>query len=134
LTVRATVHVEIEDQTGGWIGVEFVIDTGASFPHLGTSLASNLNLSVPSLTSHLSLRTATGLVNEIVRDGEIHLRFPQLPQHTFHLKCVFRDSQPSGVPPVLGLHNTIDTFSILFDGSMRPDALLGSMTFIFLDP
>jgi hypothetical protein len=133
ITMRARITVELEDRSGAWRGLEVIIDTGASFPMMGTLLARNLNLAVPVTTSALPLRTATGLVNEVVRDGEIHLRFTQLRERTFRLKCIFRDAQPSGVPPVLGLHNTIALFNILFDGSRRPDAFMGCMTFVIPD-
>lgn len=134
ITTKAKLTVELEDQSGVWRELEVIIDTGASFPMMGTLLATNMKLVVPTATSTLPLRTATGLVQEIVRDGEIHLRFPQIRERTFRLKCVFRDTQPTGVPPVLGLHNTISLFSILFDGTQRPDAFMGSMTLIISEP
>ena len=139
ITMRATILVEIEDQDGNWRDARMVVDTGASFSLLGTTYArEGLNLLVPPPTSAMRLRTATGLIDVPITDGEIHLRFPQLPERTFRLKCMFRD-QPADVPPVLGLHNLIDLITIRFDGTPMPnagpthpgDGLMGSMEFVF---
>jgi hypothetical protein len=132
--MRAKINLELEDRSGVWRELEVIIDSGASFPMMGTLLATSLNLAVPTTTSTLPLRTATGLIQEVVRDCELHIRFPQLREQSFRLKCIFRDAQPSGVPPVLGLHNTIELISILFDGTRRPDAFMGCMMFILPDP
>lgn len=133
IRMRAEIGVEVEDMTGRWRELNVVVDTGASYSMIGTGVARGLILTVPPPSGTITLRTATGLATSPIRDGEIHLRFTQLPGHTFRLKCVFRDNQPPGVPPVLGLHNTIDLLNILFDGSQRPDAFMGCMTFIIPD-
>ena len=139
ITMRADIPVEIEDRVGEWLETTVVIDTGASYSLIGTRYArGTLNLFIPPPTSVMRLRTATGLVNVPITDGEIHLRFPQLPERTFRLKCMFRD-QSADVPPVLGLHNLIDLITIRFDGTPLPnagpthpgDGLMGSMEFVF---
>lgn len=137
LTMRASIKVEVEDRTGDWRGVEVIIDTGASYPILGTCQAALLNLELPPPSGTIWLRTATGLVEVPIHDGELHLRFLQLPERTFRLKCIFRD-QPAEVPPVLGLHNTLDLMTLTFDGTSLPsagplcpdDGFMGSMEFI----
>ncbi|MCI0703202.1 MAG: retroviral-like aspartic protease family protein [Planctomycetia bacterium] len=133
ITMRAEIPVEVEDQSGTWRELVVVIDTGASFSMMRTSLATSLGLAIPVTTSTMPLRTATGLVRDVVRDGEIHLRFLPFPERTFLLKCIFRDTLPTDIPPVLGLHNTLDLLTILFDGTRRPDGFMGCMEFITRD-
>ena len=122
ISMRARVMAEVEDRTGTWRAIQFVIDTGASFPIMRTGLAEALRLEVPHEASPISFTTADGRRASVVRDGELHLRFPQLLGQTFRLKCLFRDNQPAGVPPVLGLHNTLDLLGIRFDGTTMPSA------------
>lgn len=137
ITMRALLTLEVEDQSGIWRKLEVVVDTGASYPTLGLDVAESLNLDVPPPSGTMRLRTAAGLIDAPVHDGELHVRFPQLPGQTFRLKCLFRD-QPPDVPPLLGLHNTIDLMTITFDGSSRPhagamrpdDGFMGSMLFV----
>lgn len=102
VTLRARITVEVEDRTGDWRRVEVVIDTGASFPVMGIRQAVGLlNLAVPPPSGTVALRTAAGRIDVPVADGELHLRFLQLPGRTFRLKCMLRD-QPVDVPPVVG--------------------------------
>jgi hypothetical protein len=64
--MRAKINLELEDRSGVWRELEVIIDSGASFPMMGTLLATSLNLAVPTTTSTLPLRTATGLIQEVV--------------------------------------------------------------------
>ena len=133
IAVRAEIAVEILNASGDWIELLCLVDTGASFPMMGTQLARSMDLAIPTTTNTLKLRTAEGVVDSLVRDGELTLRFPQMPERELALKWVFRDDQPAAVPAVLGLHNTIDLMSILFDGTKRPDGFMGCMEFMFPD-
>lgn len=141
ITMRAIITVEVEDRAGDWRRVEVIVDTGASYPMMGTHQATAvLNLAVPPPAGTIVLRTATGRIDVPVADGELHLRFPQLPGLMFRLKCLFRD-QPLDVLPVLGLHNTVDLIKLVFDGTSWPsagpprpdDGFMGSMEFIVPD-
>ena len=142
ITLRARLYIDLQDRDGNWTGgVEFVIDTGASFPVMRTALARSLHLPVPAETSTVALTTGDGRREAVVRDGELRIRFPELPDQHFPIKCVFRDDQPEGVPPVLGLHNTLDLFRLRFDGTPLPhggamshgDGFMGYMEFVTRD-
>ena len=69
----------------------------------------------------------------VVRDGEVHVRFPRLEGRTFLLHCLFRDDLSGDVQQLLGLHNTVDLLTLVFDGTPRPDGLMGCMELITRD-
>ena len=84
---------------------------------------------IPRTTSRITVLTANGLQSVLVRDADYLLQFPRLPECTFDLRWLLRDDLPLDAPVLLGLHNTVDLLSILFDGTMRPDAFMGCMEF-----
>ena len=129
LYLRAEVVVEFLTTWNEWIPTTCLVDTGASFPTIRTGLARTLGLTIPSELETIQVNSANGVVQDEARDGQLMIRFPQIPDRTFSLKWIFRDHQPAGVPPVLGLHNTIDLMKILFDGTPVPDAIMGRMVF-----
>ena len=65
----------------------------------------------------------------MVRDADFTIRFPRLPELTFDLLWLLRDDLPLDAPAMLGLHNAVDLLNILFDGTPRPDGLMGCMEF-----
>jgi hypothetical protein len=126
LILRADVKVELRTAAGGWVEAEMMVDTGAAFPTFPTRRAEALGLSVPAATSVVQFETANERrTRSVVRDGAITLRFLALPEVEFGLKCLFRDDVPAEVGPVLGLHNTVDLMTLVFDGTPRPGARMG---------
>jgi hypothetical protein len=62
----------------------------------------------------------------------MRVRFPQLPECVFLLACVFAEDNAQS-PPLLGLHNFLDSWRFTFDGEAQPpDAVMGSIRFEFL--
>lgn len=127
--LRAVVKAEVQDRHGGWVRLDPVIDTGASTTTVSATWARANDIEVPAATSRLTVRTAAGVMPSEVHDGELRLRFPQLPGREFRLFCLFSEQVPPATPPVLGLNDTLDAFRLTFDGASRPDAPAGVIVF-----
>jgi len=128
--LRAAVTAEIADRQGGFIrSTNFVVDTGASSTTVSAVWARAHEIEVGTLTSSLTIRTAAGLVPSTVRDGELRIRFPQLPDHIFRLYCVFSENMSPTSPLLLGLNDLLDVFRITFDGRSQPEAVMGTLLF-----
>lgn len=129
--VRMTTWLPIlvRAATEEWISVRALVDTGASFSFLSTAYARQKHLPIPLATSRVELLTASGLQPSVVRDADFAVRFPRMPELTFDLLWLLRDDLPIDAPALLGLHNTVDLLSVLFDGTPRPDGLMGCMEF-----
>lgn len=124
---RARVEAEVRDRYGVWTPVDFIVDTGASATIVSAEWARDQRIALPDETATVPVRTAAGVVRSTVRDGELRLRFPQLPGHVFRLYCVFSESMPAATPPLLGLNDFLDVFRLTFDGAARPDAVMGTI-------
>jgi hypothetical protein len=83
----------------------------------------------PGETSRVGIYTAVGSRAGLVHDGELRVRFPQLPGQVFRLYCVFAEDVPPSVPPVFGLNDFLDVFRVTLDGRFAPDAPFGRMLF-----
>lgn len=105
-----------------------IIDTGASYTAMSATLARSMGIEFPSDTSVVSQTAATGVGSVRVHDGELRVRFPQLPGHTFRLYCLFVEETPPTVPVLIGLHDTLEVFRIAFDGRPAADAPAGRVT------
>ena len=75
------------------------------------------------------MNTAVGTMRSEVHDGELRLRFPQLPGEVVRLYCIFSEAVPPAVPLLLGLNDTLDTFRLTFDGTPGPDGVMGRVRF-----
>jgi hypothetical protein len=127
--LRATVAATVENERSEPIHVEnFVLDTGATYTTVSAAWARAHRISVPSTSSTLRIRTANGVVASVVRDGELRVRFPQLPDHVFRLYCVFSEQLPPTTPPLLGLNDLLDVFRVTFDGCWSPGAEMGHIS------
>lgn len=127
---RARVAAEVWVQPGRWKSVpNFVVDTGASATIVSAEWARGQRIALPEESSAVPVVTAAGSVRATVRDGELRLRFTQLPGHVFRLYCVFSESMPASTPPLLGLNDFLDVFRLTFDGAARPDAAMGGIRF-----
>ncbi len=130
IRMMAWLPVEIRTETGErWRDVSTIVDTGASYSFMPTALARSRGLPIPSATSRVELLTANGRQASVVRDADFAVRFPRMPELTFDLLWLLRDDLPIDAPALLGLHNTVDLLSVLFDGTPRPDGLMGCMEF-----
>ncbi len=90
ITLRANLAGEIEARAGIRILVpDFLVDTGAMYTLISTEWARRHFIPMPDTTSRLLMRTASGLQSVTVRDGELRVRFPQLPSQVFRLYCLF---------------------------------------------
>jgi len=126
--LRAVLPVEVRTR-GGWFTPirACVVDSGASYTTMSYRLATLLGLAVPEASSRAPLVTAGGSGLATVRDGELHLRFPQFPGSTFRLYCVFVDGMSETTPVLLGLNDFFDAFRVTFDGRFSPAAPAGHM-------
>lgn len=104
-----------------------IIDTGASYTSMSATLARSMGITFPPEVSVVSQTAATGRSSIHVHDGEIRVRFPQLPGHTFRLYCLFVEETPPTVPVLIGLHDTLEVFRLAFDGRPAADAPAGRM-------
>ncbi|HYH67169.1 MAG TPA: retropepsin-like aspartic protease [Urbifossiella sp.] len=130
MVMWADVLVELRGADGQWNPINCLVDTGASFSVISTDRARGLGLTVPRRTSRIDVQTADCTTAAVVRDGSLDTRFARLREVTFDLLWLFRDDIPPTVEPVLGLHNLIDLFTVTFDGTPRPDTLMGFMEFV----
>ncbi len=105
-----------------------VIDTGSSYTQISATLARSLNIPFPAENSVLNQTTAAGGRAVRVHDGELRVRFPPLPDHTFRLYCLFVEELPPSVPVLIGLHDTLELFRLTFDGRPAPAAPVGQIT------
>lgn len=130
VSIRARIELHIERVPGVWLGVDnFLVDTGASFTILSTEWARAQGFSVPRAVSQMPLMTAGGDRTARVRDADLRVRFARLCEHPFDLAVVFSEAHPPTVPPLLGLHNLLNTWKYTFDGTPEPAALMGHMRF-----
>jgi hypothetical protein len=127
--VTSYVPIQLRNTRDRWVGLDALVDTGASYSMMPTEWARRRRLPVPATTSRVNLLTANGPHAVAVRDAVYAVRFPRLPERTFELLWLLRDDLPVSAPVLLGLHNTVDLVSILFDGEMRPDGFMGCIEF-----
>jgi hypothetical protein len=126
LVSTACEGLRIETADGRWRRVNHcLIDTGAGYTQMSATLARSMGIHFPSETSELGQLNATGRRTIHVHDGELRVRFPQLPDHTFRLYCLFVEETPPSVPVLIGLHDTLDVFRLAFDGRPAADAPAG---------
>jgi hypothetical protein len=120
----------VELAPGRWTDYfPFVMDTGATYTTMSATRARAVGIPFPEAVSRVSATTAGGQRAGLVHDGELRVRFPALPDHTFRLYCVFAEDVPPSVPTVLGLNDFFDVFRVTFDGRYAPDAPAGHMRF-----
>ncbi|HET6576216.1 MAG TPA: aspartyl protease family protein [Fimbriiglobus sp.] len=128
--VSARVPVQVEVAPGRFVGPPpFVLDTGATYTTMSTTLARSRGIPFPTGTSRVAITTAAGIRGGLVRDGELRVRFLQLPDRVFRLYCVFAEDVPPSVPPVFGLNDFLDVFRVTLDGAPRLGAPFGSILF-----
>lgn len=128
--VRAGLIVDVESAPGRWVhSVSFTLDTGSTYTMMSATHARALGLPVPPSTSRVGTITAAGSRTGLVHDGELRVRFPELPGQVFRLYCVFAEDVPPSVPPVFGLNDFLDVFRVTLDGRFAPDAPFGRMLF-----
>jgi hypothetical protein len=128
ITLRASLAGEIEARAGIRILVpDFRVDTGAMYTLISAEWARRHFIPMPDMTSRLLMRTASGLQSVTVRDGELRVRFPQLPNQVFRLYCLFSEDYSPTNPPLLGLNNFFDLFRTTFTGHYSPEAPFGHM-------
>jgi hypothetical protein len=114
------VQTHIPDRNGAWVGVEFVVDSGAGITSIPWSLASCFG--IPIGTTRITSRTITaqGIVSLDTWRHQIEVEFLNLPGLWFVFDCQFPDI-PSNVPAVLGIGgDVLRHLTITFDGSPNP--------------
>lgn len=129
---RAAVNVEAWT-AGGWFTPirNCVIDTGASYSMISVAAARRLNLTIPAVTSQAPIASAAGRRLATIRDGELRIRFPQIPGRSFRLYCVFVEELPADTPLLFGRNDFIDTFRLTFDGRFSLGAPAGHVLLEF---
>lgn len=129
-TLRATVPLEFAITGGVWLTEpRCLLDTGSSDTLVSRSWAESCRVPLPETSSALVVQTAAGSVASRVWDGELLVRFPQLPGRVFRLYCVFSDSYPATAPLLLGLNDFFDTFRVTIDGRPSSHGPFGNMRF-----
>jgi hypothetical protein len=124
--VRARLVVSVGLADGRWAeDLPFTLDTGATYTTMSTTRARALGIPFPAQTSRIGITTAAGSRAGLVHDGELRVRFPQLPDEVFRLYCVFAEDVPPIVPPVFGLNDFLDVFRVTVDGSSLPTSPFG---------
>jgi hypothetical protein len=111
------VQVNVRDRIGGWVPVEFVVDSGAGISSIPWSLASCLG--IPIGTTRITSRTITaqGIVSLDTWRHQIEVEFLALPVLWFVFDCQFPDV-PSSVPAILGIGgDVLHHLVIAFDGT-----------------
>jgi hypothetical protein len=127
---RSRLLVSVGVAGGGWADdISFALDSGANYTTISATRARLLGIPFPAPTSGLGLNTAGGARPGLVHDGEIRVRFPQLPGQVFRLYCVFAEEIAPSVIPVFGLNDFLDAFRVTLDGRFAPDAPFGRMLF-----
>jgi hypothetical protein len=101
----------------------------ATYTTMSATSARAIGIPFPMGTSRAGIITASGARTGLVHDGELRVRFPQLPDRVFRLYCVFAEDVPPGVPPVFGLNDLLDVFRVTLDGTPRPGAPFGGILF-----
>lgn len=130
VSLRATIPFLLERFPGDWVLVpDALVDSGASLSIFSAEWARRNGFVLPPRPTFLPIVTATGLTRTRVYDLDLNARFPQLPECTFSLAVVFSEAHPPTVPPLLGLHNLLNTWKYTFDGTPEPAALMGHMRF-----
>lgn len=126
--VSARLMASVELASGRWHDrLSFVLDTGATYTTMSATRARAIGIPFPADTSRAGIITAAGQRSGLVHDGELRVRFPQLPDQLFRLYCVFAEDIPPSVPPVFGLNDFLDVFRVAFDGTPRTGAPFGSI-------
>lgn len=106
-----------------------ILDTGATYTTMSATAARFYGIPFPRETSRIGMTTIAGISSGLVHDGELRVRFPQLPGQVFRLYCVFAEDVPPSVPPVFGLNDFLDVFRVTLVGRFAPDAPFGRMLF-----
>ncbi len=124
--LRAAVQTHVRDLSGCWVGVEFVVDSGAGITSIPWSLASCLGIPIGTTLTTSRVTTAQGIVSFDTWRHQIEVEFPALPGLWFVFDCQF-PGVPSNVPAVLGIGgDLLKHLSISFDGSsISPSAPYG---------
>jgi hypothetical protein len=126
---QLALKVQVECSPGDFQEVKFVFDTGAMYTLMSATRARSIGVRFPAATSRLGMMTAAGGRAGRVHDGELRVRFPQLPGRVVRLYCVFAEDVPPAVPPVFGLNDFLDVFRVALDGTPRAAAPFGRATF-----
>lgn len=130
MMLRARLPVQLERHPGEWVSVRrAVLDTGANLCVFSAVWAREVGFELPRRASALPTRTAGGAFTARVYDLDLTARFPQLPGVPFPLAVVFSESHPPAAPPLLGLHNLLDSWRYTFNGEPEPAATMGHMRF-----
>lgn len=130
VSIRARIALEIQLAPTVWYNVDrFLVDTGASFTILSTEWARNRGIRVPARTSTVPLMTAGGDRTARVRDADLRVRFARLCERPFDLAVLFSDDYSPAAPPLLGLHNLLNSWQFTVSGAFDPAAAMGHMRF-----
>ena len=104
----------------------FRIDTGCTHTSISTSLARQLDLTVPPTLSRTRLQTVHGRQIANVRVGLLLAKFVGLEAFPFIVRCVFHDDWPADVPALLGMNALRPRhggpFRWIFEGNSSADA------------
>ena len=132
--VRAYLRLMNKQQE--WTGpVQFRIDTGADITQLSLEMAlsEEWNLDIGSDCGYVRRTTAKGEDWVRVYRGSIGVRFTYPAKKKappdFVWKCLFIEGLPPETPPLLGLHDVLESVRIRFDKTALPSAPYGAAIF-----
>lgn len=118
--LRAAVPLHVRDRLGGWVPLEFVVDSGAGVTSIPWSMASCLGIPIGNTRVVTQLVTGQGVVLINTWRHRIEVEFPALPGRGFVFDCQFPDV-PGNVPAVLGIGgDVLRQLTITLDGTPSP--------------
>ncbi len=129
--LRAEVELRLirKDDTPTDEQVAFRIDTGADITQLSLEKAQHRwKVKVGVDSGYVERTTASQRDWVKVFHGSIRVLFPGCDE-PFELRCLFIEGLPDKVPPLLGLHSTLDFVRIRFDKTALPNAPNGAAIF-----
>jgi hypothetical protein len=130
MRLRAIIPFELERRPGEWVlAPNAVLDTGASLCIFSAAWARAHRIRLPVISSGLPMTTAAGPLRGQVYDLDLNARFARMPERPFSLAVVFSEAHPPTVPPLIGLHNLLNDWRVIFDGADEPPAIMGHMRF-----
>ena len=126
LLLRAELGLLLRDAAGNWTLQTFRVDSGSDISAMPAYRAKVLGLAMPQQGLTISLTTAIGQQNVLIRSGYLRLKVDGLSQTEHIIPCHFRGDPDTPPPPgttatgpynLLGLAGVIDKLRFTFDGT-----------------
>jgi len=125
---KALLAVLVLSRLRTWEPLEFVMDTGSAVTTVPMSMALEKRLEVPSRSLEVEVSTASGLVKQRRRPGQLTVRIAGLEPREFNWPCHFVEHEGPPPKPALGLAGVLEDLRLIVDGAYREDAPHGTLT------